>query len=91
MIKSDSEKQYTKMVDDLCTAGKTYVYANMDKYPQLSTSGSTFELKINELIIYGNVDSDLTNPKTDEKVKKDILKYTVNDDFTLQCEYMKGE
>ena len=91
MIKSDSDKQYTKMVDDLCTAGKTYMYANMDEYPELSIANSVFELKISKLIIYGNVDKDIINPKTEKKINNDILEYTVNSDLTLECEYKEGE
>lgn len=91
MLKRDSEKQYTKMVEDLCTAGKTYMYANMDKFQKLSVAGSTIELKISELITYGNVDRDLKNPETKLSVKNDILNYVVNDDFTLDCEYKEGD
>ena len=90
MMKSDDEKQYTNMIDDLCTAGKTYMYANMDNFPSLSTVGSVIELKISELITYGNVDKDLTNPKTKLSVEDDLLEYKVNEDFTLECRYRKG-
>ena len=91
MLKRDSDKQYTKMIDDLCTAGKTYMYANMDNFPELSTSDSIIEIKISELITYGNVDKDLTNPKTKISVENDILEYKVNSDFSLECEYKEGE
>lgn len=90
MLKRDNGTQYKTMVDDLCTAGKTYMYSNMDAFPNLSVAGSIIELKISELITYGNVDKDLVNPKTKSDVKEDILEYIVNDDFTLKCEYKEG-
>ena len=89
MLKSDEEKLYTNMVNDLCTAGKTYLYSNMDAYPGLSVENSEILIKISDLISYGNVEKDLKNPKTDLLVKNDKLKYTVLEDFSLKCEYIK--
>ena len=90
MMKSDEEKLYTNMVNDLCTAGKTYLYSNMDAYPELSVVDSELTINISNLINYGNVDNDLKNPKTELSVKNDKLKYVVLEDFSLTCEYIEG-
>lgn len=90
MTKSDEQKLYDNMVDDLCTAGKTYMYSNMDEFPELSIVNSKIELKINKLISYGSVEKKLVNPKTDVSVKMDLLEYTVLSDFSLDCKYIEG-
>lgn len=89
MAKSEEEKKYSNMVNDLCTAGKTYMYSNMDEFPELSVMESEIELQISVLISYGSIDKDLINPKTGLSVKNNILKYTVLEDFTLNCEYIE--
>lgn len=89
MAKSEEDKKYSNMVNDLCIAGKTYMYSNLDEFPNLSIANSVIELKINELIAYGNVNEGLKNPKTNESVENDTLKYTVLEDFTLDCEYIE--
>lgn len=91
MFKENSDKQYTNMVDDLCTAGKTYMYSKMDKFPELSVVGGKIELSIIELINYGNVDKNIKNPKTKESIEEGILRYQVKEDFSLLCEYEEGE
>ena len=91
MFKENSDKQYTNMVDDLCTAGKTYMYSNMDNFPELSIVGGKIEVKISDLIIYGNVDKDIQNPKSKKSIKDGLLRYQVKEDFSLLCEYEEGE
>ena len=89
VTRSDEEKLYTNMVDDLCSAGKTYLYSNMHLFPTLKEPNTTIELNIEDLIVYGNVDSDLKNPKTNLKVEKDKLKYNVLNDLSLECTYIE--
>ena len=89
MVNVDNEKKYNNMVTDLCTAGKTYMYSNMDDFPNLSVAGSVIEVDISELIEYGNVSKDLANPKSELSVKHDKLEYTVLADFTLECNYIE--
>ena len=89
MVNVDEEKKYDNMVTDLCTAGKTYMYSNMDNFPTLSTIGSVIEININTLIEYGNVNKTLVNPKSELSVKNDKLQYTVLPDFTLECKYIE--
>lgn len=89
MAKNDNERMYTNMVNNLCTAGKTYMYSNLDDFENLSTVGSVIELQVTELILYGNVDKDLVNPKTELSVENSTLKYTVLEDLSLNCEYIE--
>ena len=89
MTKSEEEKKHINMVNDLCIAGKTYMYSNLDEFSNLSIQNSVIELKIEELIAYGSVNKDLKNIKTNKSVEKDTLKYTVLEDFTLDCEYIE--
>lgn len=86
----DEEKKYEDMIENLCLAGKSYIYANMENFTELSTIGSTIEISIEELIVYGNVDSDLTNPKTEKNVKDGVLIYTVLSDNSLDCKYIES-
>lgn len=89
MAKSDSEKLYTNMVNNLCTAGKAYMYSNLDDFPNLSIVGSEIELQISELMIYGNVDKELVNPKTELSVEESTLRYIVLEDLSLNCEFVE--
>ena len=61
LARKDDKKRYDIIVEDLCTAGKTYMYANMDLFPGLSIVGSVIDLNVSELIEYGNVDKKLIN------------------------------
>ncbi len=90
MLKQNDDKKYTNMVDDLCTAGKTYMYSNLDDFPELSNVGSKIELQVKYLITYGSVDKNMENPKTKKSVKDGKLIYQVKEDFTLLCEYEEG-
>jgi len=88
LTKTEDDKKYDNMVHDLCMAGKSYMYSFDDYSELLSIVNNEIELEINELILYGNVDKNLINPKTNLSVENDILKYTVLEDFTLSCEYI---
>lgn len=85
--KADKEKQYDIMVENVCLAGQSYIYSNMDKYPMLSTVGSTIEISISELIENNYVDKNEVNPKTDKLIKNNSLTYTVLSDLSLNCKY----
>ncbi len=89
MAKSDEEDKYNNVVNDLCIAGKTYMYSNMDEFPNLSIVNTEIVLTVQELIDYGSVDKNVVNPKTDKSVKEGSLKYTVLEDFSLDCEYIE--
>lgn len=88
--KKGKEEEYNNMVKNLCLAGETYIYSNIENYDQLKTVGSTINIAVNELIEYGNVDASLTNPKTGTLVENSTLVYTVSSDLTLVCEYEGG-
>ena len=88
--RSDEEKKYNDMVDNLCLAGKSYIYANVDDFEGLSIVNTEIEININDLITYGNVDKDLKDPKTETFVKNNKLIYTVLSDYSLDCEYKEN-
>ena len=90
MTKADEEKSYNTMITDLCLAGESYIYSNMEDFNNLSVIGSNININIDELILYGNVDSDLKNPKTKASVSQDRLVYTVLQDYSLDCEYIEN-
>ena len=90
MMNTDNQKKYDDLVENLCTAGKSYMYSNLDSFKELSTINSVIEIQINTLINYGNVDKELKNPKNNKLVKNDKLKYTVLSDFSLDCKYIEG-
>ena len=89
MINSDEEKIYDTMVEDLCIAGKTYLYSHLDLYPNLSVEGQVIELDIKLLIKYGNIEDDIINPKTEKPIKGGRLKYSVLYDLSLDCKYIE--
>ena len=86
MTRADKEKEYSTMVDNLCLAGKSYIYSNLNNY-DISTINNEITIDIEDLITYGNVDSNLKNPKTKRKVNNDTLTYTVDNDYSLKCKY----
>ena len=90
ITKADKEEEYDNMIENLCLAGKSYIYADIDSFPGLSTVGTQINITVNELITYGNVDKNLINPKTKVSVENDTLTYTVSNDFSLNCEYKEG-
>ena len=87
MTKSNEEKKYTQMVEDLCLAGETYIYSNIEDFEELSTSSSNIQITVESLINDGIVNKNLTNPETKKSVKNDNLSYTVLGDKSLHCEY----
>lgn len=87
--KSDEDKKYDDMVEDLCLAGESYIYANIEYLGEL-TVGESLEINIETLINYGNIDNDLKNPETGISVENDILKYTILSDYSLECEYKES-
>lgn len=87
LAKYDKEKQYENMINDLCLAGKTYIYSNMDKFEQLSTVGSSIEINISELILYGSVEKGIKNIKTGNLIDNDLLTFIVLNDNSLDCKY----
>lgn len=91
MSKEEEETKYQNMVEDLCLAGKSYIYANMDSYEELTIVGSTINIKISELISYGNIDEDMENVKTRKSIKKDSLTYRVLGDYSLDCQYNESK
>lgn len=88
--KKGKEEEYNNMVKNLCLAGETYIYSNIENYDQLKTVSSTINIAVKDLIEYGNVDASLTNPKTGVLVENSTLVYTVSSDLTLVCEYEGG-
>ena len=88
--KKGKEEEYNNMVKNLCLAGETYIYSNIENYDQLKTVSSTINIAVKDLIEYGNVDASLTNPKTGALVENSTLVYTVSSDLTLVCEYEGG-
>lgn len=77
MTKEAEENEYNDMIDNLCLAGKSYIYANMDKF-DTNSIGKTIEVTISTLEAYGNIDKDSTDG---------ILIYTVNEDYSLDCKF----
>ena len=88
ITKTDEEKKYNNMVDNLCIAGKSYISANIDDFNGLTTIGNEIELTIQELMDYGNVDKNIKNPKTNNSVMNDVLVYSVLSDYSLDCKYI---
>lgn len=85
--KLDKEKEYQEMVNNLCIAGETYIYSNLDDFPEIKNINSKINIQIEELISYGNVKSGITNIKAEKVVDRDALIYTVLEDYSLDCEY----
>ena len=91
LSKSDEERKYTTMIDNLCMAGETYIYSNMEKFNDLIEPDNTIEINISLLIDNGLVESSQENPRTKEKVLNHKLIYTVNTDNSLKCQYVEEE
>lgn len=91
ITKTDEEKKYNNMVDNLCIAGKSYISANIDDFNGLTTIGNEIELTIQELMDYGNVDKNIKNPKTNNSVMNDVLVYSVLSDYSLDCKYIDNQ
>jgi len=87
IMKEDEDVLYEDMVNDLCLAGKTYIYSNVDEFPELSTPDSTINIPIITLINYGSVSKNKENPKTGELIQNHKLIFTVQEDNNLKCKY----
>lgn len=85
MTMNDKEKQYETMKKDLCLAGETYIYSNIDNFGKL-IKGKTIEIAINDLIKNDIIDEKI-NPKSKKSVKNDVLIYNVLEDGILECTY----
>lgn len=88
--KDDEEKKYENMVENLCLAGNSYIYSNIEDFKELLIVDNKIEIPVEELIGYGSVDGDLKNPKTNKSVESDSLVYTVLSDNSLDCEYKES-
>lgn len=85
IARDDNEKQYETMKKDLCLAGETYIYSNVNNFGELS-QGKKIEITINDLIKNDIID-ERVNPKSKKSVKNDTLTYTVLEDGILECVY----
>jgi len=90
LSKKDDEKKYENMVENLCLAGKTYIYNNEKNFKESFVVDNKIEININELITYGIVKNDVTNPKTNKSVENDKLIYTVLYNKSLSCDYIES-
>ena len=88
--KKNKDAEYDAMVKDICLAGETYIYSNVDSFPDISIVGNTIKINVVNLIRYGNVKSNIMNSKTGGSVKQDAVYYTVLEDSTLKCEYKEN-
>ena len=89
IARDDDKKNFDNMVENLCISGKSYIYNNIDNFPELSIINTKIEIKISELIAYGNVNKNILNPKTKNTIKNDKLILTVLADNSLECEYIE--
>ena len=90
IIKSDDETKYDGMVKNLCLAGESYIYSNIDDFDELFTTNSKIEITIADLMEYGNVSNNLKNPKTGNSIDEDTLIYIVLSDHSLDCKYIES-
>ena len=90
LSKKDEEKKYDSMVENLCLAGKTHIYNNEKYFKDMIIPNNKIEISINELMVYGIVNHNTKNPKTDKSVENDKLIYTVQSDKSLSCEYKES-
>ena len=87
IAKVDEEKKYDSMVQNLCLAGEAYIFENTELFEEAYVIDNEIKVTIQELINYGNVDSNIVNPKTKLLVNNDSLFYTVLSDKSLKCTY----
>lgn len=88
LIKVDDDKKYENFTNNLCEAGKSYIYNNIEEYSELSIVGSEITIGVDELITYGSIKPDLVNPSTNDSVEDDNVVFTVLEDKSLECEYV---
>ena len=86
MTRRDKERQYNDMVATLCKAGETYIYDNIDNYPNINTVGNVEYVDIDYLKDDGLVSKNQTNPKTGDNIFGNI-RYTTQSDKSLKCYY----
>lgn len=86
--KNDEKKLNESMKNDLCKAGETYIYSNLNDFDILE-EGKKIQIPIEDLIKNNLVDKNKKNPKTKNNVGQDELIYTVLTDGTLECEYVE--
>lgn len=90
LSKKDEERKYDSMVETLCLAGDTYIKNNSKDFKDMIIPNNHIEIDINELMVYGIVKTNTTNPKTNKSVENDKLIYTVQSDKSLNCEYKES-
>lgn len=90
VTKKDKDNQYVKMKENLCLSGREYIYSNLGDFEGISDIGNQIQVPISDLIEYGNVEKTI-NVETGKSIEKDLLIYTVLDDYTLDCVYKEKE
>ena len=80
IAKRNEDNKYKSVVDDLCMAGKTYIQAE-----NIEAVNSTMTISIRDLIDYGIVKPNISNPETGASLKNKSLIYTVNSDNSMSC------
>ena len=85
ITKKADEDKYDDMVENLCLAGESYIYSNMNTYEDFISKRKKINISVQTLINYGNVDVD----KIDNAAINSTLIYTVNSDLSLACTYNK--
>lgn len=85
--KKDHEEKYKSLIDNVCLAGESYIYSNIDDYNGLSNVGYVIEINVSDLIRYGTLKKEI-NSNTNKSIEYDKLKYTVLNDYSLNCEYI---
>lgn len=84
-IESQNEKKYNNFVNDLCLASETYI--NHHNIQTLQNTNDFINVPISELINNGYLKSNVTNPKTKQKVTDiESIKITLTSDKTYICE-----
>lgn len=88
-LQRNSENEYKHFVEELELATETYLQNNRSSYPQLSEAGGVVLVRMEELIDYGVIDSNLINPETKEKIKKsDLIVVRKNEDKVLEYTFL---
>ena len=87
LAKTEDQKKYDNFVDDLCRAGKEYIYANIEEYNDNYDSKQSIDINILDLIKYGNIDKNKKNPKTNNFISEDTLTFSFSDSDDLECSY----
>lgn len=91
MDKTTQQDEYDAMVEDLCLAGESYIYTNMNKFEELIYPDNKINISVGDLIYYGFVSGSLKNPNTETSIKNDLLIYTVLSESKLSCKYQEKD